>query len=122
MYMLDGLQKGQNSAAALIHQCLKQNHISPHLMSLHMQPINARIEYNLTFICHSLFLGLSFVYLSELLSVYTPKRIYALLLTMCIHNQRTKVFEHRSFSFSAPTVWNSMPSQLRHTDGIHIFR
>ena len=69
MYMLEGLQKVQNSAARLIFQCRKQNHISPLLMSLHWLPINARIEYKLSVICHSFFFGLSPIYLSDLLSV-----------------------------------------------------
>ena len=73
MYMLERLLKVQDSAARLIIQCLKQNHISPILMSLHWLPINARIEYKLSVICHSLFLGLSPIYLSDLLSMYTPK-------------------------------------------------
>ena len=68
------LQKVQNSAAILIFQCHKQNRISPLLMSLHWLPINARIEYKLSVICHSFFLGLSPIYLSDLLSVYTPRR------------------------------------------------
>ena len=74
MYMLERLQKVQNSAARLIFQCRKQNHISPLLMSLHWLTINARIECKLSVICHSLFLGLSPIYLSDLLLVYTPKR------------------------------------------------
>ena len=74
MYMLERLQKAQNSTARLIVQCHKQNHISPLLISLHWLPINARIEYKLPVICHSLFFGLSPIYLSDLLSVYTPRR------------------------------------------------
>ena len=73
MYMLKRLLKVQNSAARLTFQCRKQNHISPILMSLHWQPINARIEYKLSVIFHSFFIGLSPIYLSELLSVYTRK-------------------------------------------------
>ena len=73
MYVLEGLQKVQNSAARLIFQCRRQNHISPLLMSMHWLPINARIEYKLSVICHSFFLGLSPIYLSDLLLVYTPK-------------------------------------------------
>ena len=80
MYMLETLQKVKNSASRLIFQCLKQNHISPLLMSLHWLPINARIEYKLSVIYHSLFLGLSPIYLSDLLLVYKLKEIYALLL------------------------------------------
>ena len=73
MYMLERLQKVQNSAARVIFQCRKQNHISPLLMSLHWLPINARIEYKLSVICHSFFLGLSPIYSSDLLLVCTPK-------------------------------------------------
>ena len=124
MYMLERLQKVQNLVARLIFQCRKQNHISPLLMSLHWLAINTRIEYKLSVICHSFFLGLSPIYLSDLLSVYTPKEIYDLLLSIlfivsinCKHT-----FGHRSFSFAAPTVWNSLPSELKHTDSIQKFK
>ena len=55
MYMLERLQKVLISAARLSSQCRKQNHISPLLMSLHWQQIKARIEYQLSVICLSLF-------------------------------------------------------------------
>ena len=48
MYMLEGRQKVQNSAARPIFQCRKENHISPLLMSLHWLSINACIEYKLS--------------------------------------------------------------------------
>ena len=105
MYMLERLQKVQNSAARLIFPCRKQNHISPLLMSLHWLPINARIEYKLSVICHSFFLGLSPIYLSDLLLVYTPKiilRSSSNKRILCIPKLRTKTFGHRSFSFAAP--------------------
>ena len=124
MYMLERLQKVQNSAARLILQCRKQNHIPPLLTSLHWLLINARIEYKLSVICHSLFLGLSPIYLSDLLLVYTPKRNLRSSSDngiLCIPRLRTKTFGHRSFSFTAPTIWNSMPSDLRHTDSIQKF-
>ena len=74
MYMLERHQKVQNSAARQIFQCRKQNHISPLLMSLHRQSINACIKYKLSVICYSFFLGLSPIYLYNLLSVYkSPK-------------------------------------------------
>ena len=123
--MLESLLKVQNSAARLIFQCCKQNHISPLLMSLHWLPINARIEYKLSVICHSFFLGSSSIYLSDLLLVYTPKRNLRSSSDnriLCIHKLRTKTFGHRSFSFAAPTIWNSLTSELRHTDCIQKFK
>ena len=125
MYLLERLQKVQNSAARLIFRCRKQNHISPLLMSLHWLPINARIEYKLSVICHSLFLGLSHIYLSDLLLVCTPKRNLRSSSDnriLCIHKLRTITFGHRSLSFAAPTTWNSLPSELRHIDSIQKFK
>ena len=116
MYMLERLHKVQNSAAKLIFRCRKQSHISPLFMFLHWLPINARIEYRLSVICHSFFLGLS-----DLLLVYTPKRNLRSSSDnriLCIHKLRTKTFGHRSFSFAAPQIWNSLPSELRHADSI----
>ena len=125
MYILERLQKVQNSTARLIFQCRKQNHISPLLMSLHWLPINARIEYKLSVICHSFVLGLSPIYLSDLLSVYTSKRnlrTFSDNRISCILKLQKKTFGRRSFSFAAPTKWNSLPSELRHTDSIQKFK
>ena len=107
MYMLERLQKVQSSASRLIFQCRKQNHISPLLMSLHWLSINARIEYKLSVICHSFFLGLSPTYLSDLLLVYAQKRNLCPSSDnkiLCITKLRTKTFGHRSFSFAGPTI------------------
>ena len=60
-YMVERLQKVQSSAARLIFQCRKQNHISPLLMSLHWQPINARIEYKLSYLPFFLFRFVSYL-------------------------------------------------------------
>ena len=125
MYMLERPQKVQNSAARQIFQCHKQNHISPLLMSLHWLPINACIEYILSVICHSFFSGLSLIYLSDLLLVHTHKRHLRSSSDnriMCIPKLLTKIFGHRSFSFVAPTIWNSLPSEHRHTDSIQKFK
>ena len=108
MYMLERLQKVQNSAARLIFQCREQNHISPILMSLHWLPINAHKEYKLSVICHYFFLGLSPIYLSDLLSMYKPIRNLRSSSDnriLCITKLRTKTFGHRSFSFAAHTIY-----------------
>ena len=101
------------------------NKITFHPFScLHWLPINARIEYKLTVICHSFFLCLSPIYLSDLLPVYTPKRNLRSSSDnriLCIPKLRTKTFGHRSFSFAASTICNSLPLELRHTDSIQKF-
>ena len=107
MYMLERLQKFQISAARLIFQCRKQNLISPLLMSLHWLPINARIEYKLSVICHSFFLGLSPIYLSDLLLVYTPIRNVRSSSgnrILCFPKRRTMTIWHHSFFCSPSTM------------------
>ena len=84
-------------------------------MSLHWLPINAHIERNLSVICSSFFLGLSPIYLSYLLSVYIQKSILRSSSEdgiLCITKLRTMIFGYRSYSFAAPTIWNSLPSVL----------
>ena len=114
MYMLEGHQKVQDSAARLIFQCRKQNHASPLLMSKHWLPINAHIEYKLSVICNSFFLGFFPMYLSDLLLVYTLRRNIRSSSgngILYIPKLRTKTFGHRSFSFAVHTIWNSLPSE-----------
>ena len=69
--------------------------------------------------------GLYPIYLSDLLSVYTPKRNLRSSSDnriLCIPKLRTNTFGHRSFSFAAPTIWNFLPSELRHADSIQKFK
>ena len=102
----------------------------PLMLCVYLQTFEAALfleeeEYKLSVICHSFFLGLSPIYLSELLSVYTPKRNLRSSSDnriLCIPKPRTKTFGHRSFSFAAPTIWNSLHSELRHTDSIQKFK
>ena len=103
--MLKRLQRVQNSAARLFFQRRKQNHISTVHMSLHWLPINAHIEYKLSLICHSFFLGSSPIYLSDLFSVFTPKRNLRSSSDngiSCIPKLQRKRFGHRSFYLQPP--------------------
>ena len=113
MYMPMKRQKVQKSSASVIFQCRKQNHISPLLMSLHWLPINGRIKYKVTVICHSFFSCISPSYLSELLTVFTPKgnlRSSSDNSILCITKLRKNTFGYRSFSFADPTILNSLPT------------
>ena len=74
-------------------------------MSLHWLPINAHIEYILSVICHSFCLGLSRIYLSDLLSVYTPKGNLRSSFDngiLCIPKLQTKTFGIAHFLLEPP--------------------
>ena len=115
-YLLNKLQKVQNSAARLVLQAKKFDHVTPLLHKLHWLPIQARIEYKLSVHCHNFFINSSPHYLSTLLSVYTPNRTLRSsadthILTVPVIN--TARFGERSFSYCAARQWNSLPKFLR---------
>ena len=79
-YMLERLQKVQNSAARLVFKCHKQNHISPLLMSLHWLPL--RPAWNTSSqLSVSLFRLVSYLLVWSTLILHTQKKNYALSLT-----------------------------------------
>ena len=46
-YVLQKLQRAQNTAARLIKLSRKYDHVTPHLMDLHWIPIEYRIQFNI---------------------------------------------------------------------------
>ena len=115
-HLLEKLQKVQNFAARLVLKAHKRDHVSPLLRTLHWLPIQARIEYTLSTVCHSFFSDTAPVYLSDL-RVYSPSRQLRSSSdwrTLRIPHIKTKTFGHRSFSHTAPSVWNYLPRDIRH--------
>ena len=75
--------------------------------------------------CHSFFSDTAPVYLSDLLRVYSPST----QLHFSSHSRilrippiETKTFGHRSFSYAAPSVWNSLPREIRHIRSATAFK
>ena len=117
LYILRRLQKDQNSAAKLVFKSPRRHHVQLLLQTLHWLPVQDRIAYKLSIICHNFFSDSSPAYLSDLLTVYTPfrqPRSSADTRTLRIPHVKTKIFGQRSFSYSAPKQWNSLPSDIRH--------
>ena len=109
-YLLYKLQKVQNSAARLVLQARKHDHATPLLRKLHWLPIQARIEYKLSVLCHNFFIDSSPHYLSSILSVYTPKRTLRSAsdkLILSVPKINTSRFGECSFSYCAAKQWNS---------------
>ena len=123
-YIIKKLDKVQNSAARLIMQARKHDHITPILRQLHWLPVQARIEYKIAVLCHNFFSDSSPHYLSSCLSVYVPRRSLRssddsrILQTSRF---RTKL-GNRSFSCSAPQVWNALPFSIRHITSSNSFK
>jgi hypothetical protein len=118
------LQLIQNSLARVICPYVKRrDHITPTLRKLHWLPITSRIKYKIALITYKTLHHKSPSYLHSLLIPYTPVRSLRssdkLLLTVPSLKSSTG---RRSFSFSAPTIWNSLPLVLRSAPTLHSFR
>ena len=123
---LNRLQKAQNSAARLVLRAKKRDHITPLLRTLHWLPIQARIDYKLSTICHNFFFSSSSpAYISDILSVYTPSRQLrssADKHTLITPKIRTKTYGERAFAYAGPKQWNSLPLNIRQIDSTPAFK
>ena len=125
LHLLEKLQKVQNSAARLVFRAKKRDHITPLLKKLHWLPIKQRIKYKLCTLCFNFFSGSSPAYISDLLHVYTPKRTLRSSSDnriLLVPNMHSVSFGQRSFSFAAPSFWNSLPHGIRHATSVSSFK
>jgi hypothetical protein len=125
LYLLQKLQKVQNSAARMVLRARKRDHAKPLLRSLHWLSIQARIEYKLSTLCFGFFSGSSPSYFSDLLTVYTPRRQLRSTSDtriLCIPNTKTKSYGERTFTFCASKQWNSLPPHIRHAQSTEAFK
>ena len=120
------LKKVQNSAARIIFQLKKRDHISPLLQKLHWLPINSRIQFKIATLCFKSFTDPRFPkYLSELLTTYKPTRNLRSLkddriISKC--NPHLKKYGQRSFTYAASDIWNALPYSIRHSKNLNIFK
>ncbi|KXJ24407.1 hypothetical protein AC249_AIPGENE22575 [Exaiptasia diaphana] len=112
---LDKLQRVLNSAARIVTLSKRRDHITPLLKDLHWLPVHQHINYKILLLTFKALHGLTPSYISELISVYKPKRTLRSSneLLLSVKPYFTKTYGSRSFSVAAPTLWNSLPSYLR---------
>jgi hypothetical protein len=125
LYLIDKLQKVQNSAARFVLKARKRDHATPLLKTLHWLPVKARIEYKVSSLCHNYFSGCSPAYFSALLVPYSAPRTLRSSSDsrlLCVPRVRSKTFGERTFSFHAATLWNALPADLRHTERSSSFK
>ena len=120
---LNRLQRVQNALALVVVPSVKRHHhISPTLKSLHWLPIIRRIDFKIASIAFKTLHNKQPNYLFELLTPHVPSsylrssdKHLLVIPRITFDNGR------RSFSFSAPTVWNSLPLHLRSCTSLSMF-
>jgi len=115
-----------NTAARIITRTPKVAHITPVLQSLHWLPISERIDYKIALLTFKALHDMSPKYMMDMLERYTPTRDLrsgkADLLVVPPTKDTTATYHAKAFSVSAPTLWNSLSSDLRKCQSLTEFK
>ena len=103
------IEKIQNNATQLILKKSNCDHVTLLLKELHWLPVKYCIQYKLATLAFRHFDGTLPPYLSSSLCTYLPSE-----RLLKIPKTNLKTFSEHSFGYSAPTVWNSLPADLRY--------
>ncbi len=122
--LLHKLQLVQNSAARVLSRTPSTEHISPVLQHLHWLPVKYRVEFKILLLTYKALHNLAPQYLSQLLHVYTPSRALrsSSSISLVVPRIRLTTMGARSFSYTAPRLWNSLPLNIRNSDCLLTFK
>ena len=122
--LLQKLQRVQNCAARILCGCRKYDHITPILHSLHWLPITQRIKYKVAMLvfkakCHE-----APVYLQDMIKPYVPSRNLRSQSQelLCVPKTKSALVAKRAFCVAGPTLWNSLPLELRQCQNLVTFK
>ena len=101
----------------------KYDHVTPILKKLHWLPVKQRIKYKIAVLTSKALNNQAPKYLSDLIQTYTPNRTLRSQDQHLLKIPRIKGNSgSKSFSHSAPTIWNSLPATLRECTNISNFK
>ncbi len=124
-YLIGKLQKVQNSAARIIAQVGKYDHITQIRKDLHWLPVEQRIQFKILLLTHKALNGKAPEYLSKLLE--KPEQPYGLrskskdLLSTGPKTNYEK-YGDRAFKKASPILWNELPLSIRNSKTISQFK
>ena len=108
---LDRLQLIQNTLARTVCNIRRYTHITPTLQSLHWLKIRERITYKVISLTYNALHTAKPAYLAKLITTQPPRSTRSSNLVTLSRpplSSCKKVLD-RSFSYTAPRLWNSLP-------------
>ena len=105
-----------------IEQSGGRTHAAPLLQSLHWLPVQQHITYKTAVLTHVLLTTSTPSYLSDMLYTAAPARhLRSAAASLLVPRTRTDI-AGRAFSAAAPSVWNSLPADIRLCDTTATFK
>ena len=117
------LQRVQNSAARIVLNIKKFDHVRPALKKLHWLPVSERITYKLATLVFKTKLYREPSYLDSLLVDYTPSRA----LRSSGHNllslpHKWSATRSHSFPVAGPLIWNRLSDVIKNSTSVASFK
>ena len=113
-----------NNTLHIVRKKRRWDHITLLLKELHWLPVKFHCQYKIAYLAYRHFEGSLPPYLSSSLCTYKPscslQSSNEKLLK--IPKQNLKSFGQHSFSFMAPSLWNSLPTTLRNVPTLSQFK
>ena len=121
---LKKLQHVQNTAARIVTQTRKFDHITPVLFDLHWFPVSYRTVFKILLLVFKSLNNLSPSYLADRLSYQSHSRNLRSASQQVLEQPRsfTKTYGDKAFSVCAPKLWNSLPLDLRKSPSLTGFK
>ena len=123
--LLKRIQILQNAAARVVMRLPKRAHITGTLMELHWLPIQYRIDYKIVLLVFKALHDLAPDYISDLLELKDNRNhnlrsnVQRLLV---VPKSKRKSISDRNFAVMAPSLWNSLPDDIRCCDKLEAFK
>ena len=123
-YQLQRLQYVQNTAARVVLQMSRFQHITPVLCELHWLPIQYRIIFKILLLVYKALNGISPSYLAQKLHYCSHTRSMRSVSNELLMQPRsyTKTYGDRAFAVHAPREWNLIPYEIRKSNNISSFK
>ena len=120
---IDKLQRVQNCSPRLVSGIRRSDHITLVMKDLHWIPIGARIDFKILLLTLKILNDLAPYYLSSLLLKYQPTSLLLSSsgLLLQVPSVNTVTYRHRSFSYYAPKIWNSLPGHIKYSESVSTF-
>ena len=119
---LHKIQRVQNTLAKIVlNNSALPSTIALH--QLHWLPVKQRIHYKLATLTYRALQSGSPSYLSSLININNPPRPLRSASVSVLHVPfTTKAVGRKAFRFTAPTIWNSIPQNIRLLPSIGSFK